>query len=135
MQAVLSHPKAQEVLRNAGLDPNIYQLPDFATAAARFKEDGRSGRHDPEWLRQALEASERRVAGDFDEYHQARFEQEWLSLEESGDELSGPTITRRAGRGLSDREPSCSQEAKQEVKTSEGEESAVRWGRNTLDII
>ncbi|RDW70430.1 hypothetical protein BP5796_08827 [Coleophoma crateriformis] len=119
LKAVLSHPKAQEVLRAAGLDCDIYKLPDFATAAARFKEDGSSGRHDPEWQRQALEASERRAAGEFDAYHKERFEQEWLGLDDSEDKLS--SVTTKA-------HDMSNGEARQDVKTSEEQDSSIHEG-------
>lgn len=44
---------------------------------ARFQENGRAGRYDPEWQRQALAASERRAAGDMDEYQDAQFKEQW----------------------------------------------------------
>ena len=58
---------------------------ELATAAAAFQEDGRSGRHDPEWVRQAMEASSRRQSGDFDAYNAQKFQEIWA---EDSKELS-----------------------------------------------
>jgi hypothetical protein len=46
-------------------------------AIAAFKRDGAEGRRDPEWIRQAIEASTRRTAGDFAEYEKMRFDEYW----------------------------------------------------------
>jgi hypothetical protein len=46
-------------------------------AIAAFKRDGAEGRRDPEWIRQAIEASTRRAAGDFAEYEKMRFDEYW----------------------------------------------------------
>ena len=57
----------------------------LSTAAASFQEDGRSGRHDPEWIRQSMEAHSRRQAGDFDAYEEQKFQENWA---EANPELS-----------------------------------------------
>jgi hypothetical protein len=58
---------------------------ELATAAAAFQEDGRSGRHDPEWVRQAMVASSRRQAGDFDGHNAQKFQGIWA---EDNEQLS-----------------------------------------------
>lgn len=50
---------------------------DFATAAAAFKEDGRSGRHDPGWQAEAGLAHRTRLEGAFEEFDAATFEKDF----------------------------------------------------------
>jgi len=40
------------------------------------------GRHDPQWLRDAWRAHERRKAGDFDDFLISKFEEDWGPLPE-----------------------------------------------------
>jgi hypothetical protein len=71
--------------------PNTHS-DDFAGAAASFKEDGRGGRHDHDWVAQAQAASHARRVGAFDEYDIEHFKKYWaaesreLSEDEGGKE-------------------------------------------------
>ena len=62
-------------------------------AITDFKDDGRSGRHDPQWLREALEASGRRMAGDYEEYLESQFKD---TYGEEKEELSDTESERGA---------------------------------------
>jgi hypothetical protein len=77
LQAILSHPKALATipeLKESFLSKSPEQK---MRAIAAFKRDGAEGRRDPEWIRQAIEASTRRTAGDFAEYEKMRFDEYW----------------------------------------------------------
>lgn len=50
---------------------------DFRHDCARYVGNIRNGRHDPEWIRQAREAHDRRAAGDFDDYLRAKFREDF----------------------------------------------------------
>ncbi|KLU89932.1 hypothetical protein MAPG_08899 [Magnaporthiopsis poae ATCC 64411] len=50
---------------------------DFRHDCARYVGNIRNGRHDPEWIRQAREAHDRRAAGDFDDYLRAKFKEDF----------------------------------------------------------
>ncbi|KAF4988571.1 hypothetical protein FGRMN_9691 [Fusarium graminum] len=75
-------PDSQHIL-GAGTED---ACPDFASLmnddtfrydCAAYTENISQGRHDPEWLEQAWAAHERRKMGDFDEYLDNRFKDEW----------------------------------------------------------
>jgi hypothetical protein len=53
-------------------------LDDLRRAANEFRNDGRSGFNDPEYLKQGLAAMERRKNGDFDEYCKQKFAETWI---------------------------------------------------------
>jgi hypothetical protein len=60
--------------------PNVAALKNnnnFRHDIARYQEDLREGRHDPEWIRQAQAAHRKRALGIYDEYLAARFEEDW----------------------------------------------------------
>lgn len=46
-----------------------------------FKKEGAEGYHDPDWLNEALAATEERNAGVYDDYLKAKFKEEWGSDE------------------------------------------------------
>ncbi|KAL8371859.1 hypothetical protein RB595_001587 [Gaeumannomyces hyphopodioides] len=46
---------------------------DFRHDCARYVGNIGGGRHDPEWIRQARDAHDRRAAGEFDDYLRAKF--------------------------------------------------------------
>lgn len=50
---------------------------DFRNALGRFQEDIVEGRHDKEWLAQALKAHEDRDEGKFDDFKEQQIEQYW----------------------------------------------------------
>lgn len=75
-------PDSQHIL-SAGTED---ARPDFASLmnddtfrydCAAYTENIAQGRHDPEWLEQAWAAHERRKMGDFDEYLDDKFKDEW----------------------------------------------------------
>ncbi|KAF5026617.1 hypothetical protein F66182_1290 [Fusarium sp. NRRL 66182] len=75
-------PDPQYILRSGTEDA----CPDFASLmnddsfrhdCAAYTENIAQGRHDPEWLAQAWAAHERREAGDFDDYLDNKFNDEW----------------------------------------------------------
>lgn len=51
--------------------------PDWTHSVGRAQEDIAEGRNDPEFLRQALEANQRREAGEFDDWKDREFELFW----------------------------------------------------------
>ncbi|KAL5364799.1 Asx homology domain-containing protein [Aspergillus floccosus] len=68
-------------------DPNA-KIPPLSQAFLRYSNDWRDGvrqfqldlqlgRYDPEWLRQAEEASQQRAAGEFDKFKEQEFEEFW----------------------------------------------------------
>lgn len=84
-------------------DSSIYNnltSDEINTDFARFQENGRAGRYDQEWQRQALAASERRAAGDMDEYQEAQFKEQWgESSETLTDDESDATLVGCNGNG------------------------------------
>ncbi|KAG9233441.1 hypothetical protein BJ875DRAFT_44100 [Amylocarpus encephaloides] len=83
--SVLKHPTAQAIISNK----NDGQITEFLACdnprqvINEFKADGAAGKHDAEWLRQALEASKQRAAGFYDEYLEAKFQEQWVYPGES----------------------------------------------------
>ncbi|GAB0134546.1 hypothetical protein EsDP_00002911 [Epichloe bromicola] len=101
LRSVLSHPLAwtsltiQERREVICLFPDVALIldadtddarPDFQSLmnddafradCAAYVENLAQGRHDPQWLRDAWRAHERRKAGDFDEFLIKRFEEDW----------------------------------------------------------
>lgn len=66
-------------------DPKIPPLPEYflrysnnwRAGVRQFQADLESGRYDPEWLRQAEEASAQRAAGKFDKFKEREYEEFW----------------------------------------------------------
>ena len=51
--------------------------PDWREGVRVVQDEVRSGRHEPEWLEEANEASKERAAGLFDEHKDKEFEEYW----------------------------------------------------------
>lgn len=75
-------PDSQHIVGTGSEDA----CPDFASLmnddsfrydCAAYTENIAQGRHDPEWLAQAWAAHERRKMGDFDEYLDNKFKDDW----------------------------------------------------------
>ncbi|KAH6955221.1 hypothetical protein HG530_009106 [Fusarium avenaceum] len=101
LRSILSNPSAWDILEKEekaeilALFPDSQHIlsagtedarPDFASLmnddtfrydCAAYTENIVQGRHDPEWLEQAWAAHERRKMGDFDEYLDDKFKDEW----------------------------------------------------------
>ncbi|KAH7318322.1 Asx homology domain-containing protein [Stachybotrys elegans] len=112
---VLSHPKAWEVLdedekaeilallpeksyitrENGQEAPNINLLrcdDGFRHDCAYYTNNILEGRHDPEWLASAWAAHERRMAGEYNDYLDRKFEENWgVSLDKRGNGTSSQT--------------------------------------------
>lgn len=89
-------PDNQHVLAIGSEDarPDLVSLMNddsFRHDCAAYVENIAQGRHDVEWLASAWAAHERRKAGDFDEYLENKFEEEW------GIELPPEMKTNRGG--------------------------------------
>ncbi|KAH7378056.1 hypothetical protein BKA64DRAFT_750455 [Cadophora sp. MPI-SDFR-AT-0126] len=89
--AILQHPEAISVLSSAPeVDPTaineLLTSTRFRDVLAAFVETGRAGQNDPDFLEEALAASARRSAGDFDAVLDDKFEEIWA--EEGGEEYS-----------------------------------------------
>lgn len=55
------------------------------TGVSNFQNDGRRGFNDPDFLRQAVEASGQRLNGDFDDYLHSRFCENWVDEEDDAE--------------------------------------------------
>ncbi|CAM1508074.1 Fc.00g049220.m01.CDS01 [Cosmosporella sp. VM-42] len=101
LRAVLSNPMAWEALDEEDREEILALFPDdqhilsagiqdarpdfvslmnddsFRHDCAAYVENIRQGRHDPEWLASAWAAHERRKIGDFDEFLENKFREEW----------------------------------------------------------
>ncbi|KAL8338025.1 hypothetical protein RB598_006756 [Gaeumannomyces tritici] len=97
LRAMLCHPSAWDGLsaaqrarllavmparfvKDGGARPDALALSnsdDFRHDCARYVGNIGGGRHDPEWIRQAREAHDRRAAGDFDDYLRAKFKEDF----------------------------------------------------------
>jgi len=111
LQAILQHPVARAHFSSTKDGSPLADVSsvDLHRATSEFKEDGRSGRHDEEWLRNGLEATSNRAAGEYDSYHQDTFAETWgeskeeLSDSEEGEdndvEMNVPPSNHRPGDG------------------------------------
>ena len=50
---------------------------DFRHGIRMYQQDLEAGRYDPEWLRQAAQAMDRRAKGDFDAWKEQEYEEFW----------------------------------------------------------
>ncbi|KAM5383539.1 hypothetical protein ACJZ2D_001988 [Fusarium nematophilum] len=119
LRSILSNPMAWDVLdaeekaEILALFPDTQYIlgsgtedarPDFASLmnddsfrydCAAYTENIAQGRHDPEWLASAWAAHERRKAGDFDEYLENKFREEWdVELPDEFRTRRGPAVCR-----------------------------------------
>jgi len=83
VQGILRSEKAIDLLSttNRGypfLDTTKKTLQHYVDV---FKKEGAEGYHDPDWLNEALAATEERNAGVYDDYLNAKFKEEWGSDE------------------------------------------------------
>ncbi|KAI1504152.1 Asx homology domain-containing protein [Biscogniauxia marginata] len=82
-QQILSKfPDQQEILEPGTEDarPNVASLRNnnnFRHDVARYQEDLAQGRHDPEWIRQALAAHRKRELGLYNVFLERRFVEDW----------------------------------------------------------
>ncbi|TAQ90701.1 hypothetical protein B7494_g993 [Chlorociboria aeruginascens] len=85
LKAMLQLPETERALESEDCAFKFSEVnsDELATAAAAFKEDGRNGFNEPEWMRQASEASKARAAGNFDDYTRHLFQQLWAEEEET----------------------------------------------------
>lgn len=58
---------------------------NIRTGVSNFQNDGRRGFNDPDFLRQAVEASGQRSNGDFDDYLDSRFRENWVDEEDDAE--------------------------------------------------
>ncbi|KAF7548732.1 hypothetical protein G7046_g8573 [Stylonectria norvegica] len=101
LRTILSNPMAWDILEEEdraeilSLFPDDQHIlaagtqdarPDFVSLmnddsfrhdCAAYTENIAQGRHDPDWLAEAWAAHERRKAGDFDDFLETRFKEEW----------------------------------------------------------
>lgn len=84
LQAILQHPVARAHFSSTQDGSALADVSsvDLNRATTEFKEDGRSGRHDEDWLRNSLEATSNRAAGEYDSYHQDTFAATWGETKE-----------------------------------------------------
>lgn len=75
-------PDDQHVLAKGTMDarPDFISLKNddsFRYDCANYTENIKQGRHDPEWLASAWSAHERRKMGDFDDFLEKKFNDQW----------------------------------------------------------
>ena len=94
-QKILAHPLARATLSESGLYQQLQNAdPDaLSTAVADYKEDGRQGRYDAGWVKEAGIANHTRRVGGFNEYETAKFDQNHASTSR---ELSEEEDEKRA---------------------------------------
>jgi hypothetical protein len=78
---ILTHHLAQETISAipGGSHLIAADTDTLNTAIAAFRQDGRGGRHDEEWVRQATMATQARKDGNFNSYEDSMFETFWAS--------------------------------------------------------
>ncbi|RYP13646.1 hypothetical protein DL765_006776 [Monosporascus sp. GIB2] len=109
-QVLAKFPDQKEVL-DAGTEnarPDVASLRNnnnFRHDAARYQDNLRKGKHDPEWIRQAQAAHSKREMGGYDEYLAARFEEEW------GMKMPGVKVGSEEAEASTNGEQSISDEA------------------------
>ncbi|CAG8959473.1 hypothetical protein HYFRA_00001371 [Hymenoscyphus fraxineus] len=88
IQAILNHPTAQAIFESTDNEKvsALLSSGEITRTVTEFKADGAAGKHDAKWIAEAMVASERRAAGDYDEFLQARFMRDWG--DEGGEMLS-----------------------------------------------
>ncbi|KAI1067327.1 hypothetical protein LB506_004343 [Fusarium annulatum] len=121
LRSILSNPMAWDILDKEekaeilALFPDSQHIlnpgtedacPDFASLmnddsfrhdCAAYTENIAQGRHDPEWLAHAWAAHERRKMGDFDEFLDNRFRDEWdVELPPELKTKRGPAVSKEA---------------------------------------
>jgi hypothetical protein len=79
--------------------------PDWQHNISRFQEDIYEGRNDPEWIAQALKASERRMDEQFDSFKEKEFEEFWGQKQKFTDsviagEATGTTLDMLFKEGI-----------------------------------
>ncbi|RBR13164.1 uncharacterized protein FIESC28_08350 [Fusarium coffeatum] len=122
LRSILSNPMAWDVLDKEekaeilALFPDSEHIleagtenacPDFASLmnddsfrrdCAAYTENIAQGRHDPEWLAEAWSAHERRKMGDFDEYLDNKFKDDWdVELPPEFKKKRGPAVSNEEG--------------------------------------
>ncbi|RYP79960.1 hypothetical protein DL770_006435 [Monosporascus sp. CRB-9-2] len=109
-QVLAKFPDQQEIL-DAGTEearPDVASLRNnnnFRHDAARYQDNLRKGKHDPEWIRQAQAAHSKREMGGYDEYLATRFEEEW------GMKMPGAKVGGEEAEASTNGEQSISDEA------------------------
>ncbi|RYP37359.1 hypothetical protein DL768_010873 [Monosporascus sp. mg162] len=109
-QVLAKFPDQQEIL-DAGTEearPDVASLRNnnnFRHDAARYQDNLRKGKHDPEWIRQAQAAHSKREMGGYDEYLATRFEEEW------GMKMPGVKVGSEEAEASTSGEQSISDEA------------------------
>ncbi|CAG8974841.1 hypothetical protein HYALB_00000456 [Hymenoscyphus albidus] len=88
IQAILNHPTAQAIFASTSNEKvsTLLSSGEITRTVTEFKADGAAGKHDAKWIAEAIVASERRAAGEYDEFIQARFMRDWG--DEGGEMLS-----------------------------------------------
>ncbi|KAF7944189.1 hypothetical protein EAE96_010591 [Botrytis aclada] len=84
IKAVLTHPLTKQTIAEQD-DPYPFDEmtgDEIATTAADFKSDGSYGRFDPDWIEQAIAASQIRACGGYDAYLDSQFAENWAEDEE-----------------------------------------------------
>ncbi|KAF7897747.1 uncharacterized protein EAF01_008713 [Botrytis porri] len=84
VKAVLTHPLTKHMMAEQGEPYPFDEMPgdEIATTAADFKSDGSYGRLDPDWIDQAVKASQIRASGGYDAYLDGQFAENWAEDEE-----------------------------------------------------
>ncbi|THV50542.1 hypothetical protein BGAL_0146g00180 [Botrytis galanthina] len=92
IKAVLTHPLTRHMTTEQGEPCPFDEMTgdEIATTAADFKLDGSYGRFDPDWIEQAIKASQTRASGGYDAYLDSQFAENWAEDEEqiSDDEVN-----------------------------------------------
>ncbi|TGO53020.1 hypothetical protein BCON_0131g00190 [Botryotinia convoluta] len=85
IKAVLTHPLTKQTMAEQGEPYPFDEMTgdEIATTAADFKSDGSYGRFDPDWIEQAIEASQIRASGGYDAYLDSQFAENWAEDEEA----------------------------------------------------
>ncbi|KAL3427006.1 hypothetical protein PVAG01_00515 [Phlyctema vagabunda] len=114
IKSIIQHPKAREILLAKGIDPTFVEQQGFPTSAARYQEDGRAGRFDEEWRRQAKFASKQRADGEFDQYLEEKYERDWYSGDDNDKEaqktVNGTAPGTPTGQNLGEGQPNSRQQ-------------------------
>ncbi|TGO24767.1 hypothetical protein BPAE_0095g00230 [Botrytis paeoniae] len=84
IKAVLTHPLTKHMMAEPGEPYPFDEMTgdEIATTAADFKSDGSYGRFDPDWIEQAIKASQIRASGGYDAYLDSQFAENWAEDEE-----------------------------------------------------
>ncbi|ATZ58447.1 hypothetical protein BCIN_16g02240 [Botrytis cinerea B05.10] len=101
IKAVLTHPLTRQTMTEQSEPYPFDEMTgdEIATTVADFKSDGSYGRFDPDWIDQAIKASQIRASGGYDAYLDSQFAEDWAEDEEGVSDEEMKDLNSNGGGG------------------------------------